>query len=243
MYNFIRKSAPVGNLDVYVNLSRKKIFNRSSADYRDSGAITVGAGSSATPHTRLSFSHYGSRIDAYGWGETTTTDTAGTDNTLYTETFNGTPSATPTITGAALVVQALALINLGYKISPLQARQILKTNGTASSNPTFDLIGVLPNLKPITDESYLNLTPDLYIRDYVGDVDNTTASVVSASPDIIVRQNSVNNPQASFSVGSGNENNSALSRPVLAGCGQSIYIRVLNCGGSPATQGKEALMK
>ena len=56
------------DLDAYTNLSGKKIFDRSSADFRDSGAIMVGAGSSATPHARLSFSNYGSRVDCYGWG-------------------------------------------------------------------------------------------------------------------------------------------------------------------------------
>jgi hypothetical protein len=152
------------DLDVYVNLSGKQIFNRSSTDFRDSGAIVVGAGSSAAPHTRLGFSNHGSRIDVYGWGEnvdTTSTDAAGTDNTLYTTGFNGTSSASPIITGAAMVAQGLANANLNYKLSPLQVRKILATGGTASSNPTVDRIGVQPNLKAITDGSYINLAPDL----------------------------------------------------------------------------------
>jgi serine protease len=95
------------DLDPYTNLTGKKIFDRTSADFRDSGAIMVGAGSSASPHTRLGFSNHGNRIDCYAWGEnidTTTTDAAGTNNTLYTTGFNGTSGASPIVVGAALLV-------------------------------------------------------------------------------------------------------------------------------------------
>jgi serine protease len=230
------------DLDTYVNLSGKQIFNRSSKDFRDSGAIMVGAGSSVAPHTKLSFSNHGSRVDAYGWGEnvdTTSTDAAGTDNTLYTTSFNGTSSATPIVTGAAMIVQGLANASLGYKLSPLQVRKIVTTGGTDSKNTSaVDRIGLQPNLKAIIDGSYINLAPDVYIRDQVGDIGNATSGVVSASPDIVVRQQPVANPQTAFGQGSGTENNSALSQSVLAGRNHSIYIRLLNRGGSPAASAK-----
>lgn len=230
------------DLDTYVNLSGKQIFNRSSKDFRDSGAIMVGAGSSVAPHTRLSFSNHGSRVDAYAWGEnvdTTSTDTAGTDNTLYTTSFNGTSSATPIVTGAAMIVQGLANASLGYKLSPLQVRKIVTAGGTDSKNTSaVDRIGLQPNLKAIIDGPYINLAPDVYIRDQVGDIGNATTGVVSASPDIIVRQQPVANPQTAFGQGSGTENNSALSQSVLAGRNHSIYIRLLNRGGSPAASAK-----
>src|SRR5262245_55433555 len=57
------------DLDAYTNSAGKKIFDRSSSDFRDSGAIMVGAASAASPHGRLWFSNYGSRIDCYAWGE------------------------------------------------------------------------------------------------------------------------------------------------------------------------------
>ena len=72
-------------------------FNR---NLRDSGAIIVGAGS-ATDHSRLGFSSYGSRVDVQGWGEKVATTGYGdafdlTDETrLYTYRFGGTSSATP----------------------------------------------------------------------------------------------------------------------------------------------------
>jgi serine protease len=57
------------DLDVYTNAMGERIFDRSHADFRDSGPIMVGAASSDADHNRLGFSNFGSRIDCYGWGE------------------------------------------------------------------------------------------------------------------------------------------------------------------------------
>lgn len=234
------------DLDAYANLAGKNIFDRSSVDFRDSGAVMVGAGSSTSPHYRLFLSNYGSRIDCYAWGEnvdtTYTNDPAGNNNTLYTGTFNGTSSASPIITGAAMIIQGLAKSiganidpSFEFKLSPLQMRNILTTDGTVSNNPPTDKIGVMPDLKKIIDGKLINLVPDLYIRDKVGDIGNTTTGVVSASPDIIVRQQDVGNADVAFGANSGTVNNPALSQQVLFGRDHSIYIRALNRGGSPAT--------
>ena len=59
------------DLDAYTNLSGKRIFDRTSAGFRDSGAIMVGAGSSASPHTRLGFSNHGNRVECYARGAKT----------------------------------------------------------------------------------------------------------------------------------------------------------------------------
>jgi len=226
------------DLDSYTNLSGKKIFDRTSADFRDSGAIMVGAGSSASPHSRLSFSNHGNRIDCYAWGEnidTTTTNSAGTDNTAYTTSFSGTSGASPIVTGASLVVQGLAQASLGYRFSPRELRRILTTDGTPSATPASDRIGVMPDLHAIITNNQLNLAPDLYLRDYVGDAGNPTGGIVSASPDIIVRQAAVADPQAAYGAGSGTENNPALSQDVETGHNNFVYVRVLNRGGSAAT--------
>jgi serine protease len=226
----------VGNdLDAYIGVTGDHFFDR---NIRDSGAIIVGAGSSASPHTRLSVSNFGTRVDCYGWGQnvdTTTTDAAGTNNTLYTNSFSGTSSASAIVAGAAIVVQALAQATLGYRFSPRELRGILTTNGTPSNDPTNDKIGVLPNLKAIIGGSQLNLAPDLYMRDYVGDVGNPTAGVVSQSPDIIVKQARVTNPQATYGAGSGTENDPALSDDVETGQDNFVYVRLLDRGGSDAT--------
>ncbi|KAK0736682.1 peptidase S8/S53 domain-containing protein [Apiosordaria backusii] len=230
------------DLDAYVNLSGKYIFNRSTPDYKESGATMVGASSSAAPHYRLWYSNHGSRVDVYAWGEnidtTFTDDNTGTEN-YYTDFFSGTSGASPIIVGAAAAVQGIANASLGYKFSPLQLRQILTTNGTPSSTPSTDRIGVMPNLRAIIDGRFINLAPDLYIRDYIGDNGRVPSSgTVSNSPDIIVRQTPVSNPQALFGQGSGNENSTSLSQTILAGRDHSIYIRLLNRGGSPAQNTK-----
>lgn len=54
------------DLDAFQDDNGKQILNRGSGDFRDSGAIMVGAASSAAPHARLSFSNHGSRIDCFG---------------------------------------------------------------------------------------------------------------------------------------------------------------------------------
>ena len=196
------------DLDTVVNQSGKLIFNRASADFKDSGAILVGAASSTAPHTRMGFSCFGSRIDCYGWGEnvdTLSTNPTGTATNLYTSIFNGTSSASPIITGAALAVQGLSEANLGHRFGPWQLRSILSdpANGTLSQNPGADRIGVMPNLRAIIDGNILNLAPDVYLRDFIGDVGDPHTGAISASPDVILRQTAVVNPQASFGEGSG----------------------------------------
>lgn len=216
------------------------IFNRTSADFRDSGAIMVGAASSAAPHTRLAFSNHGSRIDCYAWGEnvdTLSTNAAGTANNLYTGFFNGTSSASPIITGAAIVVQGLMEGNHGYRYSPYQLRSILSdpANGTASNNPAVDRIGVMPNLRTIID-TVIGISPDVYIRDFVGDDgDIAHAGAISASPDVILAAAAVADPQVSFGEGSGTENNNMLGYVAEAGQDNFIYVRARNRGGADAT--------
>lgn len=144
------------DLDAYRNKPGKKIFDRRSAGFRDSGAIMVGAGCSATPHSRLSRpnrrSNYGSRIDCYAWGEnidTTTTNVPGTSNTGYTPDFGGTSGASAIVAGAALIVQGIAQAALGRRFSPRELRDLLTKNGTPSANPETDRIGVMPDLRAI----------------------------------------------------------------------------------------------
>lgn len=225
------------DLDAYSNLAGKKIFDRNSGDFRDSGAIMVGAGSSATPHTRLGFSNFGTRVDCYGWGEnidTTNTDGAGTNNTMYTTTFNGTSGASPIVTGAAVLVQGMAQAQLGYRFSPLEVRRILVANGTASASPSTDKIGVMPDLRAIINGNQLNLAPDLYLRDYVGDTGDPTSGTLSKSPDIIVKNSAAADPEGSYGEGSGTENNASLSDDVETGHDNFVYVRLLNRGGSSA---------
>lgn len=227
------------DLDTYTNAAGNQILNRGSAAFRDSGAIVVGAASSTAPHTRMWFSNFGSRIDCYAWGEnvdTCDTNAAGTIS-LYRSTFGGTSSASPIIAGAALIVQGIAQANLGYRFSPAQIRNILTdpAQSTASNNPATDRIGRMPNLQSIIQNNVLNLAPDVYIRDFVGDTGDPHAGSISASPDVILRQSAVANPQTSFGDGSGTENSNMLGHEAKEAQDNYIYVRVLNRGGVAAT--------
>jgi serine protease len=228
------------DLDTVVNPAAQQIFNRASADFQDSGAIIVGAASSAAPHARLGFSCFGSRIDCYGWGEnvdTLSSDATNTATNLYTTSFSGTSSASPIVTGAALAVQGLAQSILTHRFGPWQLRAILSlpANGTPSQNPAVDRIGVMPNLRAIIDGDIINLAPDVYLRDFVGDTGDPHAGAISASPDVILRQTAVTDPQASFGEGSGTENSATLGFEAEAGQDNFIYVRVRNRGGSDAS--------
>jgi hypothetical protein len=179
----------------------------------------------------------------YAWAESVDTsytdDATGTQN-LYTGSFGGTSGASPIIVGSAAIIQGISNAALGFKMAPLEVRRLLAINGTASSSPATDRIGVMPNLQSIIDTTFGagNSTPDIYIRDYVGDTGTTTSGAVSSSPDIIVRQQPIADPNAAVGPGSGNENNVALSDPVITGREHSVYIRLLNRGTGPASNAK-----
>lgn len=159
------------DLDTYVSGTGARIFNRADPGFRDSGAILVGAASSQPTHERLGFSNYGSRVDAFAWGEnvdTATTNFDGTDDTLYTTFFSGTSSASPIVSGAGLIVQGLMSAHQGRRLSPLELRQILTQGGTPSAQPATDRIGVMPNLKAIIEATITNGTNTTLVCDVRG---------------------------------------------------------------------------
>lgn len=231
------------NLDTWTDGAAGTRLNRGSAAFVDSGAIMVGASRSALPHNRWASSNFGSRIDCYAWGENVTTcgygDLAGTSNdTNYTATFQGTSSASPIIVGAAMLLQSMYRgATGGATLSPLQMRSRLANpaTGTAQGGGVAGNIGVMPNLRAIA-ETALNLVPDVYLRDAVGDDGRVpSAGAISTSPDVIVRPAAVANPTASFGEGSGTENDETLGATVEAGQDNVIYVRMRNRGGATAT--------
>ncbi|WP_242245450.1 S8 family peptidase [Bacillus cereus group sp. BfR-BA-01330] len=161
----IEAGANGGNdLDQFRDRNGKQVLNRNSPDFKDSGAIMVGAASARVPHKRSYFSNYGSRVDVYGWGNAVdTTDAKPSEfiTNLYTSSFAGTSSASPIIAGAAASIQGIAKNNLGRVYTPRQLRDILSdsSTGTKSNDPTSDKIGVLPDLKAIL--SKLGFSPNL----------------------------------------------------------------------------------
>ncbi|GAB3643195.1 S8 family peptidase [Spirosoma arcticum] len=229
--------APPFAMDTYVAPGGNAILNPAGAGFRDSGAIIVSAATSAAPHTRLVWAPHGQRIDNYAWGDdinTLSSNDGGATN-LYQTSFGGTSGASPMITGAALAINGIAEASLGFRFGPRQMRALLRNpaTGTAPSPAEATQISVMPNLRQIID-TLINVTPDLYVRDFVGDTGNPHTGAISASPDIIVRPAPEANPQTAFGEGSGTENDTTLGSSVVAAVDHSIYVRMRNRGGSAA---------
>jgi serine protease len=231
------------DLDAWTTPAGLHRLNRASADFVDSGAILVGASQSALPHNRWQWSNYGSRIDCFAWGENVVTcgygdldDGGGNADRWYTDTFQGTSSASPIIVSAAALVQSNYRAATGTMLSPGQLRAILANpaTGTAQGGAVTGAIGVMPNLAAVIPT--LGLVPDIYLRDAVGDTGAIPwTGPISVSPDIIVLPTSVADPQLAFGEGSGTEDSAILGDKVESGQKNYIYIRVRNRGSLPAT--------
>ena len=144
------------DLDAFVDTNNRHVLDQASADFKDSGAIMVGAASSTVPHTRLGFSNFGSRIDCYGWGEnidTTGDGWQGNTTTAYTASFGGTSGASPIVAGAAVLIQSWRKSTQGAPYAPgaLRYRMSNALYNTASGNPATDRIGVMPNVRGILE--------------------------------------------------------------------------------------------
>lgn len=229
------------DLDAYTDAGAH-ILDRNHNDFRESGAIMVGAAESAAAHDRWQWSNYGSRIDCYGWGENIVTcgygylDSGTGDNSTYTDTFGGTSGASPMIVGAALILQGMYEATTGTRLSPGQMRALLSdpATGTAQGAGRPGNINVMPDLRAIIKD-VLELVPDVYLRDQVGDTGALpSAANISASPDIIVRPVQVADPVLEFGEGSGNENSDTLGSLVYGGQDNHIYVRMKNRGSSDA---------
>ncbi|MFN0088997.1 MAG: S8 family serine peptidase [Acidimicrobiales bacterium] len=231
------------DLDTFTNASGQQILNPASADFRDSGAILVGACLSPLPHDRKAASNFGNRVDCFAWGEDVVTtgygdlDNGGGDpDRQYAGDFQNTSAATPIVAGAALMLQSMHAATTGTRLSPMQMRGILSNplTGTAQGGGVAGSIGVMPDLRAILDGN-LGLAADVYLRDSVGDVGSVpTAGAISASPDIIVRPVQVPDPTAAFGEGSGTENSATLGFEVEAGQDNFLYVRAKNRGGTAA---------
>jgi hypothetical protein len=228
------------NLDTVTSFGGLQVLNPASGDFRDSGAIVVGAATSVTPHTPMSFTSFGARVDCYAWGQNV--DSCSSDvngaTTLYTATFSGTSSASPIVTGAALAAQGTIEAFGGARLSPAQMRQLLSdpATGTPSNDAINDRIGVMPDLRAIIEDSLGIGLSDVYLRDNATDVGLPHSGSISSSPDVILRPNVVPDPQLAYGEGSGTENSTTLGYEAIAGQDNFIYTRVRNRGGTAAGQ-------
>ncbi len=128
----------------------------------DSGAIVVGAGAapggSTSDRSRLSFSNYGSRVNLQGQGEDVVTTGYGAlhnvFNEEYTDSFNGTSSASPVVTLAAAQVQSVYRSILGQPMWPRRLRATLVASGapqTSGVHPATQSIGPRPDVSAALD--------------------------------------------------------------------------------------------
>ncbi len=135
------------------------------------GAVMVGAGDPPSgthgrftspwnqpyvDRARCGFSNWGARVDCQGWGwEVTTTGygdlQGGADiNRWYTDTFSGTSSASPCVTGALACTQGALMAKNMPLLTSWRARSLLRSTGSpqqaAPSRPVSQRIGNRPNL-------------------------------------------------------------------------------------------------
>lgn len=133
---------------------------------RDSGAIVVGAGAPppgthgrdhGPDRSRLDFSNWGALVDAQGWGREVTTCAYGdlqggsNEDLWYTDTFSGTSSASPILTGAIACIQGMAKARGRPVLTPPQLRNCLRSTGSpqqdAPGRPASQRIGNRPDLR------------------------------------------------------------------------------------------------
>jgi serine protease len=122
----------------------------------DSGAIIVGAGGApgctSPARGRLDFSTFGPRVNLQGWGQCVVTTGYGDEhgssqsNDAYTDSFGGTSSASPIVSGAAAILSSVAQ-QQGVSWTPQQVRARLVATGTAQQFGLSGNIGPLPNLR------------------------------------------------------------------------------------------------
>jgi hypothetical protein len=122
------------------------LFDR---NVRDSGAIMVGA-SDGSSLNKASFSNYGTRLDAHGWGFNVATAgygdlQSGPATQEYTATFSGTSSATPIVTGAAVQLNGINREVYGSNLDPLALRSLITNTGTPQGSG--GQIGPRPNVR------------------------------------------------------------------------------------------------
>ncbi len=138
--------------------------------------------------------NHGTRVDCYARGAAVAT----LDSTPsgFTGSFGGTSSAAAIVAGVALSVQGMREANTGGRFQPAVIRDIFRNryNGTEVEGVPDK---VIPDLRKIILNE-LATSPDVYMRDFVGDIGDPHSGPAGSSPDIVVRQLPVADPQAAF---------------------------------------------
>ncbi|MCX7554928.1 S8 family serine peptidase [Marinicella sp. S1101] len=137
-----------------VNLDNSRYKDRFDRNVRDSGALFIGAGDPNNNHTPTCWTNHGSRVDVQGYGNSVTTTGYGAnglrfdgndDIQWYTNSFNGTSSATPVVAGAVAAIQGWQVARGRGPLDWYEMGQLLKSTGTPQGAGVS--IGPLPDIK------------------------------------------------------------------------------------------------
>lgn len=156
------------DLDQFVDAAGNHTLNRGlPGEFKDSGAIMVGACRSAVPHEKLNRSNNGTRIDCHAWGERIATtgdpDHQNVRNIYWDPNreyrpgrfgFGGTSGASAIIAGACVLIQQLRtlltpVVGTG-RLGPAAMQALVQdpANGT-DSFLIGDKIGSMPDFAKI----------------------------------------------------------------------------------------------
>lgn len=140
------------------NLDDPKYGGAFDVAVRDSGAILVGAGSSAQ-RLRLAFSNYGERVDCHAWGEHVIS--AGYGDLFYpadplqayTDDFGGSSSAAAIVAASAASLLGAMKAHGMTLPTPSELREALRTLGTPqeATDEAIGRIGPMPRLEDLFD--------------------------------------------------------------------------------------------
>lgn len=218
-------------LDTITSVSGVRTLNRATwSDARnhelDSGAIMVSACYSDLRAdgslTRTDASNYGSRVDCFAWGEEVYT----TQPQNSYGSFSGTSAASAIIAGAAILAQQMWKDTFGTPATSGQLRYLLSTVGTS----VYAQAGRQPDLGQIAQK--IGASPDVFVRDRLGDDGSVPDAFTSQSPDIIVRQ--VPNAAPTLAGGPIDEQ-TPPSDPVAADTPNYVYVRMRNRNATDAS--------
>ena len=153
------------DLDAWKDAGTGRKLSRAATE--DSGAVLVSACASAVrpssaaypakSHLPMDYANYGARVDCYAWGEHVYSAGYGdltpsaSINSWYTAQFSGTSAASAIIAGAAILLQGLAVRDIGNRLTPSQMRGLLSdvTTGTPVVLAAGQPLGVMPDLVKI----------------------------------------------------------------------------------------------
>lgn len=217
-------------------------LDRDHPDFRDSGALMVGA-SKQDANKRLGGTNYGNRVDLFALGENVYTTVPYADAADFPYDWsNGTSPASAAIAGVAALFQSRAG-TLGRSYSTFQLRWLFShaDYSTPDEEGGSATIGRMPDLAKLLAGGELPATPDLFLRDHVGDDGSPHDGALAKSPDLILRRAKAADPEAEFGAGSGRLDDLSLHESAVAGATHWLYARASERNGVDADAAEVAL--